>query len=143
MLKEILSISGKPGLYKLLAHTKNSIIVEELDTKRRIPAYASDRVVSLGDIAIYTETGEVRLREIFQKLQEKQEGAPVDLSQFKTKGDWFSFFAELLPEFDRERVHDNDIKKVLRWYNLLIAAGHTDFSEEPEEDKTEAEAPAE
>lgn len=129
MLKEILSISGKPGLYKLLSHTNRSIIVEALDTKRRIPVYASDRVVSLGDIAIYTDTEDVPLRQILQNILDKEEGKTIDLSAFKQKADYFNYFAEVLPTFDRERVHDNDVKKIYRWYNMLVEAGLTDFSE--------------
>lgn len=129
MLKEILSISGKPGLYKLLSHTNRSIIVEALDTKRRIPVYASDRVVSLGDIAIYTDTEDVPLRQILQNILDKEEGKTIDLSAFKQKADYFNYFVEVLPTFDRERVHDNDVKKIYRWYNMLVEAGLTDFSE--------------
>ena len=138
MLKEILSISGKSGLYKLLTHTKNSIIVEDLQTKRRTPAYASDRVVSLGDISIYTTTDEVPLREIFQTLLDKYQGEPVDMTSFDSKEAYFDFFAEILPEYDRERVHDNDIKKILRWYNILVETDHKDFSA-PDADATAEE----
>ena len=145
MLKEILSISGKPGLFKLLTHTKNSIIVEDLETKRRIPAYASDRVVSLGDISIYTTTEETPLREILQTLLDKYEGKPVDLKGLNGKEAYFDLFAEVLPEYDRQRVHDNDIKKIFRWYNILVETGYTDFSEPaPEEtSETSEEATAE
>lgn len=136
MLKEILSISGKPGLYKLLSHTNRSIIVEALDTKRRIPVYASDRVVSLGDIAIYTDTEDVPLRQILQNILDKEEGKTIDLSAFKQKADYFNYFVEVLPTFDRERVHDNDVKKIYRWYNMLVEAGLTDFSE-PETESAE------
>ncbi|WP_298545240.1 DUF5606 domain-containing protein [uncultured Porphyromonas sp.] len=145
MLKEILSISGKPGLFKLLTHTKNSIIVEDLETKRRIPAYASDRVVSLGDISIYTTTEETPLREILQTLLDKYEGKPVDLKELNGKEAYFDLFAEVLPEYDRQRVHDNDIKKIFRWYNILVETGYTDFSEPAPEEASETteEAPAE
>lgn len=142
MLKEILSISGKPGLFKLLTHTKNSIIVEDLETKRRIPAYASDRVVSLGDISIYTTTEEAPLRVILQTLLDKYEGKTVDLKSLTGKEAYFGLFAEVLPEYDRQRVHDNDIKKIFRWYNILVETGHTDFSE-PAPEETAEEAPAE
>ena len=138
MLKEILSISGKPGLFKLLTHTKNSIIVEDLETKRRIPAYASDRVVSLSDISIYTTTEEAPLRVILQTLLDKYEGKTVDLKSLAGKEDYFDLFAEVLPEYDRQRVHDNDIKKIFRWYNILVETGHTDFSEPAPEETSEA-----
>lgn len=149
MLKEILSISGRPGLFKLLTHTKSSIIVEDLQTQRRTPAYASDRVVSLGDISIYTTTEEAPLRKILQTLHDKYEGQPVNLKSLSDKEAYFDFFAEILPEYDRQRVHDNDIKKILRWYNILVETGHTDFSapepeaETEERDDEATEAPAE
>lgn len=111
MLKEILSISGKPGLFKLLTHTKNSIIVEDLETKRRIPAYASDRVVSLGDISIYTTTEETPLREILQTLLDKYEGKPVDLKGLNGKEAYFDLFAEVLPEYDPPAVSTTTISR--------------------------------
>ena len=143
MLKEILSISGRPGLYKLLTHTKNSILVEDLQTKRRMPAYASDRVVSLGDISIYTKSEEVPLRIILQTLLDKYEAAPIDLKSLDGKAAYFEFFAEVLPEYDRQRVHDNDIKKILRWYNILVETNNTDFSAPESKESAEEEKPAE
>ena len=131
MLKAILSISGKPGLYKLVSQAKNMLIVESVVTGKRTPAYAHDKVISLGDIAIFTESGEVPLREVLIKVKEKENGA-VSSIDLKSNPDVLrKYFAEILPDFDRERV-----KKLLSWYNLLVEKDLVDFSEEKEE-KTE------
>lgn len=136
MLKAILSISGKPGLYKLVSQAKNMLIVESVVTGKRTPAYAHDKVISLGDIAIFTESGEVPLREVLIKVKEKETGA-VSSIDLKSNPDVLrKYFAEILPDFDRERVYPTDIKKLLSWYNLLVEKDLVDFSEEKEE-KTE------
>lgn len=141
MLKTILSISGRPGLYRLVNRGKGMLIVEELSTGKRIPAYARDKVISLGDISMYTDDGEdVPLYEVLESLKAKTEGKPVDVKAFASDGDIREFFGEVLTNFDRERVYTTDIKKLFTWYNLLLAAGITDFA--PEEE-AEAEAPAE
>lgn len=140
MLKEILSISGKPGLYKLISQGRNSLIVEALSAdKKRMPIYGSDKVISLGDIAIYTEEGEEPLARILTSLHAKNEGKPISLDWRKaSREELDTFFAEVLPDFDRNRVHGSDIKKLIQWYNLLISSGVTDF-ELPEEPAKEAE----
>lgn len=132
MLKTILSISGRPGLFKLVSQGKNMLIVESLADKKRVPAYAKDKVISLGDIAIYTTETEVPLYEVLTSVKEKEQGCPIaqlpaDASQLR------AYLAEVLPEFDRDRVYPSDIKKLLTWYNILTEAGITDF--EPEEEK--------
>lgn len=141
MLQTILSISGKPGLYKLVSRAKNSLIVEALDeTHRRIPAFATDRVTSLADIAMYTDTDDVALRKVLTSLKELEGGKPSSLNYKKASGDELrEYFAKVLPEFDRDRVHNGDIKKLIQWYNILVAAGITDF----EEEQPQEEAPAE
>ena len=132
MLKAILSISGKPGLYKLVSQAKNMLIVESVVTGKRTPAYAHDKVISLGDIAIFTESGEVPLREVLIKVKEKENGA-VSSIDLKSNPDVLrKYFAEILPDFDRERVYPTDIKKLLSWYNLLVEKDLVDFSEEKE-----------
>lgn len=137
MLKTILSISGKPGLFKLVSRGTNMLIVESLVDRKRIPAYAKDKVISLGDIAIYTNETEVPLHEVLTSVKNKENGAevavPKDAKELRT------YFAEVLPDFDRERVYPSDIKKLLTWYNILIRAGITDFT--PEETPKEEETP--
>jgi len=131
MLQTILSISGRPGLYKLVSRGKGSLIVEALDeTHRRQPAFATDRVTSLADIAMYTEADDVPLRDVLNNLKtlEKGERCSLDYKKAKT-ADLQEYFAKVLPQFDRDRVHASDIKKLLQWYNILIDAGITDFDE--------------
>ena len=136
MLKEILAVSGKPGLYKLISKGNNLLIIESLTDKKRIPAYTRDKVISLGDISVYTEEEEVSIREVLTAIKEKEGGkgsVSIDLS--KAQADELrNYFAEILPTFDRERVYPSDIKKLLKWYEILIANDITDFSEKKEED---------
>lgn len=137
MLKEILSISGRPGLYKLLSQGKNMLIVESLTDKKRFPVYMTEKVVALGDVAMYTDDVEVPLGEVMDNIYAKHGGA-VDINVKKASGDELrAFMAEALPNYDRDRVYTNDIKKLISWYNLLISAGFTEFKEpetaEPEQ----------
>lgn len=142
MLKTILSIAGKPGLYKLVSQGKNMLIVETISTdKKRIPAYATDSIVSLGDIAIYTNDAEVPLAEVFEKIKEKYSGEVVDFNAKKASLNKLQeFLGEILPDFDQDRVYASDIKKMVSWYNLLIQNGITEFTETEDDDATEEEA---
>jgi hypothetical protein len=140
MLKTILSISGKPGLFKLISQAKNMLIVESLAEKKRIPVYAKDKVISLGDIAIYTDDEEVPLHKVLTLVKDKENGQKVSVDLLSAKTEALrTYFAEVLPNFDRARVYPNDIKKLLSWYNLLIANDMTDFTLEAKttEDTTE------
>lgn len=134
MLKTILAISGKPGLYKLISQAKNMLIVETVSSeKKRVPVYASDKVISLGDIAMYTDADEVPLGEVLDALKKKENGAAVSMDYKKaSQQELFDFMAEVLPNFDRDRVHTSDIKKLIQWYNILVNAGETDFVESAE-----------
>ncbi|MCH5319049.1 MAG: DUF5606 domain-containing protein [Paramuribaculum sp.] len=138
MLKKILTISGKPGLYKLINHGKNMLIVESLSDKKRSPIYSRDKVMSLGDIAIYTETEEKPLHEVFGSIKEKHNGEKIDMSSFKDDSSIRKHFEEILPDFDKERVYTNDIKKVFNWYNHLLDAG-VDYYQELEESENKDE----
>ena len=143
MEQTILSISGKPGLYKLVSRGKANLIVESIDQQhKRMPVFASDRVTSLGDIAIYTDSEDMPLMKVFANLLKVEEGNPASINYKKCKSaELREYFATILPDYDRDRVHDSDIKKLLQWYNLLVNNGITDF-EEPEaeeEEKNEAE----
>ncbi len=139
MLKTILSISGRPGLYRLVNRGKGNLIVEEIATGKRTPAYARDKVISLGDISIYTDEGDTPLGLVLETVKEKNEGKPVDIKALGSGDDIREYFATILPEFDRERVYTSDIKKLLSWYNMLVAAGITDFKpEEPAQDADES-----
>ena len=139
MLKTILSIAGKPGLYQLLSQGRNMLIVESLDaTKKRIPVYASDKVTSLGDISMYTDENDVPLSQVLSALKTKENGAPVSFDYKKASlAQLQEFFAQVLPNFDRDRVYAGDIKKLIQWYNILVNAGITEF----EEPSTSEDAP--
>ena len=138
MLKTILSISGRPGLYKLVNQGKNMLIVESLMTGKRTPAYAHDKVISLGDIAIYTIEEDIPLNDVFEAIRVKNDGKQVDVKAIGGDNEIRAYFAEILTDFDDERVYTNDIKKVFSWYNQLVGAGFDSFkSEEPEAEKTE------
>jgi dephospho-CoA kinase len=132
MQQTILAISGKPGLYKLISRGKNNLIVESLDSMhRRQPAFASDRITSLADIAMFTETDDIPLMDVLENLKTLEAGkkASVDPKKASTK-ELQDYFTKVLPEWDRDRVHVSDIKKLISWYNILIEAGITDFKEE-------------
>jgi len=127
MLKDILSVSGKPGLFKLVAHGKNNMIIESLIDKKRTVALANDRVVSLGDISIYTETEELPLINVFAKIKNKEAGNIASVDPKADPKILRSYFESIIPDFDKEKVHNSDIKKIISWYNLLVNNGITDF----------------
>ncbi len=129
MLKEILSISGKSGLYKLVSQAKNMLIVESLIDGKRIPAYSKDKVVSLGDIAIFTETAEVKLGLVLEAIKTKENGAVCSIDTKADNDTLRNYMSEILPEYDRDRVYPSDIRKLITWYNSLIASNITDFAE--------------
>ena len=139
MLKKILCISGRPGLYELKSYGKNMIIVEGLADKKRFPAYTRDKIISLGDISMYTTDQDVPLGEVLQSVYKKCEGKELDLAKIKTDDQLDKFFAEVLPNYDSERVYRSDIRKLFNWYNMLVKAGITDFTKKEEEPEAEAE----
>ena len=132
MKQTILAISGKPGLYKLVSRGNNSLIVEALDaTHKRMPAFGNDRITSLADIAMFTETDDVPLMSILASLRDLEGGKESSLNYKKASPDELhEYFTKVLPEWDRDRVHNSDIKKLIQWYNILVKAGVTDFEEE-------------
>ena len=133
MLKTVLSIAGKPGLYKLVSQGKNMLIVESLIDKKRFPAYGNEKIISLGDIAMYTDSEDVPLKDVLLAMREKENGAAVSLDWKKASAEELrDYLAEVLPAFDRDRVHTSDIKKLIAWYNLLVSSGMTDFETEVE-----------
>lgn len=142
MLKTILSISGKPGLYKLVSQGKNMLIVETITpNKKRMPAYAADKIISLGDIAMYTIDSEVPLADVLESIKTKEEGKETQIDHKKASNEELkAYLAEVLPEFDEDRVYPSDIKKLISWYNILIKNGITDFKVEETEEEEEASA---
>ncbi len=117
-LKDILAISGKGGLFKFIAQARNGIVVESLEEKKRHVAPATARVSSLEDIAIFTLKEEVPLADIFFMIHEKSEGNEI-LSHKAPVNELKSYFKELVPDYDEDRVYVSDIKKVFQWYNQL------------------------
>lgn len=139
-LRKILSITGKPGLYEIISQGKGILVVEELGSGKRFPAHTRDKVVSLGDIAMYTESGDTPLGEILDKVYAKYDGKQVDVKKLVADKGLRDAFEAIVADYDRDRVYENDIKKLFSWYNILTAHGFTKFAEEkPEatEDKPE------
>ena len=130
-LKEILAISGQPGLFKYVARSSNGVIVESLLDGKRTNASSTARVSALNEIAIFTENEDMPLSEVFEKIY-AHTGGKEAISPKSDPAELKRFFGEVLPEYDRERVHVSDIKKVVAWYNLLVGAGMTSFKEEEE-----------
>jgi hypothetical protein len=118
ILKDILSISGEPGLFKFIAQGKNAIIVEHLETKKRSTAYGSAKVSSLEDIAIFTEKEDMPLGKVFDLINEKENGGPTIDSKSET-AKLKIWFEDILPEYSKDKVYASDIKKVAQWYNIL------------------------
>lgn len=130
MLETFLAIAGKPGLFKLVSRGNRNLIVESIDDKHlRMPAFSTDRVISLADIAMYTDEEEVPLADVLTNMKEKENGGVCSLDYKKASRDQlFEYFAEILPSFDRDRVHPSDVKKLIQWYDILIKNGLDDFS---------------
>lgn len=131
MLKTILAISGKPGLFKLVSRGNRSLIVETIDDKhRRMPAFGTDKVISLADIAMYTDEEEVPLATVFNNMKKHEDGKRSAFDYKKaSKEELAEYLALVLPNFDRDRVFPSDIKKLVQWYNILIDNGYDDFEE--------------
>ncbi len=137
-LSKILSISGRAGLFKVISQAKNAVIVESLTDQKRFPVFGHEKMSSLEEISVFTTDEDLPLKEVFKAMYEKlQENETVDpKSDSKVLQ---VFFLEMVPEYDQERVYPSDIKKILNWYNLLLANQLLDFSgEEEEKEKTSA-----
>ncbi|MDR1756231.1 MAG: DUF5606 domain-containing protein [Culturomica sp.] len=132
MLKEILSISGKPGLYKLINNTPNAIIVESLVDGKRFPAYSNSKVTTLADISVYTDNEDIPLKTVLKSISEKENGVPV-FSHKEPTEKIIGYFEEILPAYDRDKVYVSDMRKIIQWYNLLAEKKMLDFSEESAE----------
>jgi hypothetical protein len=139
ILKDILAISGEPGLFKFIAQGKNAIIVEHLETKKRSSAYGSAKVSSLEDIAIFTEKEDMPLGKVFDLIHEKEKGRPAIDSKSDTAKlkEWFE---GILPEYSKDKVYTSDIKKVAHWYNILLNLNLL-VKEEPEKAVEEEQIP--
>ena len=134
-LEKILAISGKPGLFKLLTQTRTGFVVESLIDSKKLTLGLRSNISLLSEIAIYTLTEEVPLRDIFKKIYEKENGEKTSVNHKDNKDKLEEYFFEVLPDYDEDRVYASDIKKVLSWYNLLVDNGITDFDAEEKEDE--------
>ena len=137
-LSEILSISGKPGLFKVVAQTKNGVVVESLLDGKRHTAFASERMSSLEEISVFTEDDDKPLRDVFKSIFDKQDGKAA--INHKSDGKALkAFFEEVMPDYDKERVYTSDIKKILQWYNLLLEKEMLSFEDESASAETTAD----
>jgi dephospho-CoA kinase len=143
MEKTILSISGKSGLYVMVSRGRSTIIVETLDEqKKRFAVGLHDKITSLNDVSMYTDGDDTPLLTVFNNIKTMQDGKPVDLDPKKaSKEQLEDFMAKALPDYDRDRVYQNDIRKLITWYNILVTNGITDF-DLPEEQSEEAQEEA-
>lgn len=141
MLKTILSISGKPGLYKLISQGKNMLIVESISAdKKRLPAYGNEKIISLADIAMYTDDAEVPLGEVLDSIKAKENGVVASIDPKKATADELrQYMTEILPDYDRDRVYVTDIKKLISWYNILVSNGIDLFKSEESAEETSVE----
>ena len=140
MLKKILSISGRPGLYKLVSYGKNMLLVEGLSDGHRFPVHSRERVMSLGDISIFTTSEDLPLSQVFENIGKKFDNKAIDAKAYATPDQLHEFMGSVLENWDEDRVHNSDIKKIIAWYNLLINAGITDFSIKEEQEVQPEEA---
>jgi len=140
-LSKVLSISGKPGLFKLVSQTKNGALIESLIDGKRQQAFAKEKISSLEDISIFTTDEDVPLSKVFKEIFKKEEGKNCISPKSDTK-ELVSYMREVLPNVDVERVYNSDMKKLFTWYNLLNEKGLIDLNEK-EEEIEETETPIE
>ncbi len=138
MLKDILSISGYGGLFKFISQGRTGIIVESLEDKKRMNASATAKISALEDIAIFTDTEDIPLKDVFKAIFEKEDGGAA-INHKSSANELKAYFEEVLPDYDRDRVYVSDIKKVLNWYNTLHKFEMLNFDEEEEENKEKTE----
>lgn len=132
-LEKILSIGGRPGLYKLVTQTRSGFVGESLLDGKRLTVGLRNNVSILSEIAIYTLDKEVPLREVFQKIKEKEGGKKTSVGHKAEKIELEEYFFGILPDYDEDRVYASDIKKIIQWYNILVEKDLTNFVEAPEE----------
>ena len=131
MLKEILSISGKPGLYKLVSNTPRALIVESLNDGKRFPAYSNSKIIALEDISIYTDNEDLPLKTVLKRMFEKNNGQPA-INHKEPEKAITAYIESVVPEYDNDRVYVSDMHKILQWYNILLDKGLLKLDEEEE-----------
>lgn len=140
-LKDLLAISGKPGLYKSIGQNKNSLIVESLIDGKKLPVYTAHKISALEDISIYTYDADIPLAEVFTAIYEKENGG--EAIHHKSSGNELkAYMEEVLPDYDEDRVYTSDLKKIFNWYNQLHKHGMLNRAADTEEEETK-EAPEE
>lgn len=137
MLKDILSISGYGGLFKFVSQGRTGIIVESLEDKKRMNASATAKISALEDIAIFTDTEDKPLKDVFKAIADKENGGE-SINHKSSADELKKYFEEILPDYDRDRVYVSDIKKVINWYNILQKYDLLNFDEEEESKAEEA-----
>ncbi len=140
MLSKILSVTGRPGLFKLISTGKNLNIVESLNDSKRIPVYAHEKVVALSDVSMYTMDSDVPLRDVLKKIKEKENGNRVTIGSKSSAKELFAFLEEILPDYNKESVYASDVKKLISWYNILMESD-IDLEEEEKTEETPSENP--
>ena len=135
-LSKIIAISGRPGLYKHIAQSKNSVVVESLENKKRSSAFITEQISSLNDISVFTTGDDIKLEDVFKKIYDYTE-AKKAISHNAKPEELKHFFKEAVPEYDEDRVYVSDIKKMIKWYNILIDAEILSFDEEKKDEKEE------
>ncbi|HET6992488.1 MAG TPA: DUF5606 domain-containing protein [Bacteroidia bacterium] len=139
-ISNIISMSGMPGLYKVIAQSKSGVIVESLIEKKRFPAFASNRISTLEDISIYTTGDDLPLKEVYKKIFEKEKGGPCIDPKSSDEKALRAYIETVIPEYDKERVHISDLRKLFSWYNILQATGLL-AAEEPKDEAGEKKLP--
>ena len=135
-LKQILSIAGKPGLFKLVAQSKNGLIIESLIDGKRMNAFMNEKISSLEEIGLFSHSEDVALKEVLKNMYDQTNGQKA-IDRKADDAAVKAFFEQTVPDYDKERVYVSHMRKVIGWYNLLIEKGILDFSEEITENKSE------
>lgn len=141
MLSKILSVTGRPGLYKLISTGKNLNIVESLGDGKRLPVYVHEKVVALSDVSIYTNDGDTPLRDVLKRMKEKENGGKASVSSKASGNELFTYLKEVLPDYSRENVYASDVKKIISWYNILMENG-VELEEDENDVKEETASPS-
>ncbi len=137
-LSKILSVSGKSGLYKIISQTNNNIIAESLDDGKRIPIFTTNPSSTLEDISVYTKEKDIPLKEVFWKIFQTEDGKKTGVNHKAGNKELSDYFENILPDYDKERVYPSDIKKIIKWYNILLEKDLiTEPKDEEEEEKEE------
>ncbi len=135
-LSKILSISGKPGLFKVISQTKSGALVESFIDKKRMPVFTTDKMSLLSEISIFTNTEDIPLKEVFKTIYLKENGGKC-IDPKSNNDNLKKYMEEILPNYDKERVYISDMKKMFNWYNMLIEENYLDFNDDTTENISE------